>query len=66
LPLLLPYVQFSSKLTAIWNPAKAKSAEALRTSAHSMGLSTEFSSSTFLENPIQTKDNVRTKKILKK
>jgi hypothetical protein len=63
--LLLPWFLFSSNLTTIWNPAKAKSAEALRTSAHSMGLSTEFSSSTFLENPIQTKDTDRMNEIFK-
>jgi hypothetical protein len=42
-------------LTVIWNPEKAKSAEALRTSAHSMGLSTELRSSTFLQKETVTK-----------
>lgn len=36
-------------LTVIWNPEKANSTEALRTSAHSMALSTELRSSTLLQ-----------------
>lgn len=42
-------------LTVIWNPEKANSTEALRTSAHSMGLSTELRSSTFLQK--ETRSN---------
>jgi hypothetical protein len=41
-------------LTVIWNPEKANSTAALRTSAHSMGLSTELRSSTFLQEDIES------------